>query len=329
MELPNSLPNVFDDGCGDITYVAVNDGGDVVGYWFGDIFIRAISGGAESDGDDAGDGEGDGEEEGEDTEEESDEEEEDDEEEDEGEGKEKPKSKVKPKPKEKPDDKITLTEARLKSRLKRARDGSVRGLAKELGFDSVDELKAAIATKSGKSGGATKTRTEKGSDSGKSGDSADTDDVRRLRTDNAALSAKLRLNTLQVAVEREAAKMGFIDPEDAFRLVDFGDGEDYMDDKDKTDSEAIREALEELSKRKKHLLRSKTKTTSKSRIGDEDEDEDEEDDEDEDDVEEPKKVVKGRRAGSPSRNGNKTATAGEKELKRRFPILSGNVRIRG
>jgi hypothetical protein len=244
VELPNGRSIFADDAeLDDITHVAVNDGGDVIGYRFGDTFIRAISGGAESGGDDAGDGdgEGDGEEEGEDSE---DEEEEDDEE-DEGEGKEKPKSKVKPKPKEKPDDKITLTEARLKSRLKRARDGSVRGLAKELGFDSVDELKAAIAAKSGKpgSGGATRTRakTEKESGSGKSDDSEDTDAVRRLRTDNAALSAKLRLNTLQVAVEREAAKMGFIDPEDAFRLADFGDGEEFMDDKDKADSEAIPE----------------------------------------------------------------------------------------
>jgi hypothetical protein len=153
VELPNGRSIFADDAeLDDITHVAVNDGGDVIGYRFGDTFIRAISGGAESGGDDAGDGdgEGDGEEEGEDSEEEDEEEE--DDEEDEGEGKEKPKSKVKPKPKEKPDDKITLTEARLKSRLKRARDGSVRGLAKELGFDSVDELKAAIAAKSGKPG---------------------------------------------------------------------------------------------------------------------------------------------------------------------------------
>jgi Skp family chaperone for outer membrane proteins len=170
------------------------------------------------------------------------------------------------------------------------------------------------------------------SGSGKSDDSEDTDAVRRLRTDNAALSAKLRLNTLQVAVEREAAKMGFIDPEDAFRLADFGDGEEFMDDKDKADSEAIREALEDLSNRKKHLVKpkSKSKSSSSSRNGEDDEDGDEDEDEDEDDdAEEDKKVVKGRRSGSPSRNGNKTATAGEKELKRRFPILSGNVRIRG
>jgi hypothetical protein len=293
---------------GDITYVAVKDGGNgIPGFRYGGRFYPIIAGGAEGDGDGTGDGEGDGAggDEGEDSEEEG------DGKEGEGEGE-----------KQKPAAKKTYTfsEERLKSRLARENAAAQRNLAKKLGFDSVEAMES--AAKSGKESSDTEKRDLPKAESR----------IKELEAENRRLSGELGKNSLRMVVEREAAKMGFVDPEDAFRLGDFAEGDEFTND-GKVDAEAVREELEELAGRKKHLIKASVRRKSK--------DDDEEDEEEEDDEEDTRSrrnrnrerngaTDRANTGGVPARGGNGTArrASNEEALKKRFPVAYGLTKPR-
>lgn len=93
----------------------------------------------------------------------------------------------------------------------------------------------------------------------------------RLKTENEALAKKIRTQALRTAVLLEASAMNFHNPKAAYKLLDDETLESIdVDDEGEVDADAVQEALAELAKDNKYLLKPKQ---SKS----EDEDEDEED----------------------------------------------------
>lgn len=303
---PIVLPEeIGGDYAPDITHVAVNDGGKWVhGFLCDGRFFPRIAGGAESGGDGDGDGtgdDGDGDEES------------DDGDDDAGDGEGEGKGKEGEKGGKPPKKTYTLTEDRLKSRLERQSASALRTLARELGYDSVDAMKD--AAKAAKESTDTEKRDLPKAESR----------IKELEAENKKLSASLRGNSIRITVEREAAKMGFVDPEDAFRLGDFGDDSEFVGTDDKIDTEAVREALEELAGRKKHLIKASVRRKGKG--DDSDEDDDEDDDEGDDTPRSRREANRNRGGGggSPGRGGNGTArkAANEESLKKRFPIAYG------
>lgn len=145
----------------------------------------------------------------------------------------------------------TFTQAELDAavqrRVARAEKDAVTALAKELGFDSVEAMKASLK-KSGDDG--------KGKDSQKPGD--DPVDVEKLVRQQVDARLKdeqektfKRLLTAEVKVV--ANELGFADWEDALKLADLSGAKEN----DKGEIEGVREALEKLAQAKPHLLKTK------------------------------------------------------------------------
>jgi len=126
----------------------------------------------------------------------------------------------------------------VKSRLDRAKKAGQQALAKELGFDSVEALKAALKPASGQ-----------GDD--KSAGSIDIEKLLDERLKEQAEKTFQRLLTAEVKIV--ANELGFADWEDALKLADLS----KCKENDKGEIEGVKEALEALAKKKPHLLRQK------------------------------------------------------------------------
>lgn len=140
----------------------------------------------------------------------------------------------------------TFTQAELdaavQSRLSRAEKAAQKTLAKDLGYDSVEAMQAALKPK------------DKDKETGK----LDPAEVDRLVEDKIKAREKeqndktfKRLLTAEVKVL--ANELGFADWEDAFALADLTAAKED----DKGNLTGVKEALEELAKKKPHLLKAK------------------------------------------------------------------------
>jgi hypothetical protein len=243
---------------------------DPRGFWYNGRFIFFVKGG-DGTGDDGDDANGDDEDVGDEDEDESSDE---DEEEKEGSGG-KDKSQ-----------KISLTTRQLKEKMEKKAERRLLNLAKENGFDTIESFQKFLKTAKKKSG-------EEGEE---------LSDLRERATkaesERDKLRTKAKKSALERIVEKEASKLGFIDPDDAFGLGRFSaEDEELFDDDDDVDEDEVIERLEALAKKKKHLLK-----------GDKEESE-------------PRRS----NAPNPQRNsGTKNLSKDEQEkLKKRFKILSG------
>jgi hypothetical protein len=183
-----------------------------------------------------------------------------------------------------------------------------------------------LGSKSSKDGKDTKVDESKSKDdtkskSGEEDDSAVAKLNKRLdalEAENATLKRGNKQGDLRRTVEREAAKLNFIDADDAWSIGKFGDIlEELVDDKGNADEDAIVEALEVLAEAKPHLIK-----RSKRKSSDDDDDE-----EDEDEEEEPRKTKRSSSNTNPPRGGssNGVGTVTKKkreEFDKRFPHLA-------
>ena len=131
-------------------------------------------------------------------------------------------------------------ERHVKSRLDRAKKAGQQALAKELGFDSVEALKAAL-----------KPKDEGGKGDDKKGNSIDIEKLLDERLKEQAEKTFQRLLTAEVKIV--ANELGFADWEDALKLADLS----KCKENDKGEIEGVKEALEALAKKKPHLLKPK------------------------------------------------------------------------
>lgn len=134
-------------------------------------------------------------------------------------------------------------ERHVKSRLDRAKKAGQQALAKELGFESVEAMKAAL-----------KPKNEGGKGDNKKVDPADIEKLLDERLKEQAEKTFQRLLTAEVKIV--ANELGFADWEDALKLADLSGAKEN----DKGEIEGVKEALEKLAQAKPHLL--KTKPTS-------------------------------------------------------------------
>lgn len=128
----------------------------------------------------------------------------------------------------------------VKSRLDRAKKAGQQALAKELGFDSVEALKAAL-----------KPKDEGGKGDNKKVDPADIEKLLDERLKEQTEKTFQRLLTAEVKLV--ANELGFADWEDALKLADLS----KCKENDKGEIEGVKEALEALAKKKPHLLKPK------------------------------------------------------------------------
>ncbi|WP_020615749.1 hypothetical protein [Paenibacillus daejeonensis] len=144
----------------------------------------------------------------------------------------------------------TFTQADLdqhvQSRLPRAEKAAQKALAKELGYDSVEAMKEALKKPEGGKGGA--------GGEGK----PDPADIEKLLEDKMkerekANNEKTFNRLLNAEVKVLANELGFADWEDARKLADL----DQVKENDKGELEGVKEALEELLKKKPHLGKQK------------------------------------------------------------------------
>jgi len=134
-------------------------------------------------------------------------------------------------------------DAAIQSRLSRAEKAAQKALAKELGFDSVEALQAAL-------------KKPDGGSKGKEGDDKKTDpaDIEKLLDERLKeQNAKTYQRLLTAEVKIVANELGFADWEDALKLADLS----KCKENDKGEIEGVKEALEALAKKKPHLLKQK------------------------------------------------------------------------
>jgi len=139
----------------------------------------------------------------------------------------------------------TFTQAELDaavtSRLTRAEKAAKTALAKEFGFDSVEAMQAAL-----------KKPEDKKKDEDKKTDPVDVDKIveAKLKEQNDKTFKRL----LAAEVKVLANELGFADWEDAHALADLS----KVEEDDKGNLTGVKEALEELLKKKPHLGKQKT-----------------------------------------------------------------------
>jgi hypothetical protein len=84
----------------------------------------------------------------------------------------------------------------------------------------------------------------------------DAERLQKLASENeskaTAAMAELQQERLGRSIERVAAKMGFVDPEDAFRLIDGSDID--LDDAGRPKPASVEKAMKALAEKKPHLL---------------------------------------------------------------------------
>ncbi|MEK4328921.1 scaffolding protein [Paenibacillus sp. FSL R7-0312] len=147
----------------------------------------------------------------------------------------------------------TFTQAELdaavQKRVSRAEKAGQVALAKELGYDSVEAMQAALKPK----------------DKDKAGDGKlDPAEVDRLVEDKIKAREKEQNDKtfkrlLNAEVKVLANELGFADWEDAAALSDLT----AVKENDKGELEGVKEALEALAKKKPHLLKAKTGSTGR------------------------------------------------------------------
>ncbi|WP_431785735.1 scaffolding protein [Paenibacillus lactis] len=142
----------------------------------------------------------------------------------------------------------TFTQAELdqlvQQRLSRAEKAAQKTLAKQLGFDSVEAMQAALKPKD----------KEQEKESGK----LDPEEIDRLVDEKIKAREKEQNDKtfkrlLNAEVKVLANELGFADWEDAAALADLS----AVKENDKGELEGVKEALEALAKKKPHLLKSK------------------------------------------------------------------------
>lgn len=143
----------------------------------------------------------------------------------------------------------TFTQAELdqhvQSRLSRAEKAAQKALAKDLGFDSVEAMQAALKPKD---------KDKDPKDRGK----FDPEVVDRLvdekiKEREEEQNQKIFNRLLNAEVKVLANELGFADWEDALALGDFS----KVKENDRGDLEGVKEAMEDLAKKKPHLLKTK------------------------------------------------------------------------
>ncbi|WP_410770982.1 scaffolding protein [Fontibacillus sp. BL9] len=135
-------------------------------------------------------------------------------------------------------------DAMFQQRLPRAEKAAQKALAKELGFDSVDAMQAAL-------------KKDNGSDKKDDGklDPADVEKLldERIKEREKEQNQKTFNRLLNAEVKVLANELGFADWEDARALADLT----AVKENDKGELEGVKEALETLAKIKPHLLKSR------------------------------------------------------------------------
>lgn len=136
-------------------------------------------------------------------------------------------------------------DAMFQQRLPRAEKNAQKALAKELGFDSVEAMQAAL-------------KKDKGSDKKDDGklDPADVEKLldERIKEREKEQNQKTFNRLLNAEVKVLANELGFADWEDAHALADLS----QVKENDKGELEGVKEALEALAKKKPHLLKAKS-----------------------------------------------------------------------
>lgn len=130
------------------------------------------------------------------------------------------------------------TEAELNARLDQESKTRQEALAKELGFDSVESMKAAAKEKKA-ADDASKSELER-------------EKAARTQAEAAAKAEKDKANRYRIEADIKLAAMeaGFVDPTDAIALVDRASIK--VDDKDAVTG--VKEAVEALARAKPHLV---------------------------------------------------------------------------
>jgi hypothetical protein len=128
-------------------------------------------------------------------------------------------------------------------RLSRAERKGQKELAKTLGFDSVEAMQEAISKKDDK---------KKDNQKDKKDDPVDVDSLveEKLKAEREKTFARLRNSEVKI----QAKELGFADWEDALALADLSD----VKEDDKGNIVGVKESLEELAKKKPHLLKAKS-----------------------------------------------------------------------
>lgn len=140
----------------------------------------------------------------------------------------------------------TFTQAELdqhvQQRVARAEKAAQKALAKQLGFDSVEAMQAAVKP------------TEKQDKEGKL-DPAEVDRLvdEKIKAREKEQNDKTFKRLLNAEVKVMANELGFADWEDAAALADLS----AVKENDKGELEGVKEALEALAKKKPHLLKAK------------------------------------------------------------------------
>lgn len=220
---------------------------------------------------------------------------------------------------------ITLSTRTLSARLERSKRRTREAVAKEAGYQSYAAMQRHFDTKSNKDKDGDDDADTKKTDKKDAPDNSEiaklTKRLDALAEENATLKRGNKAGDLRRVVEKEAIKLHFIDPEDAWAIGKFGDIlEELVDDKGQADEDAIIEALETLAEGKPHLITKKRKKSSN-------EDDDEEDDEEEDDNTTKNSKRSSNSSPNPPRGGSGAGTATitkkkQAEFDRRFPHLS-------
>lgn len=135
----------------------------------------------------------------------------------------------------------------VQTRVARAEKAAQKALAKELGFESVEAMTAAL-------------KKPEGGGKGKDGDGTTLtmEDVEKrakelLEANQKEQADKTFKRLLAAEVKVLANELGFADWEDAYKLSDLSS----VKENDKGELEGVKEALEALAKKKPHLLKGK------------------------------------------------------------------------
>jgi len=156
-----------------------------------------------------------------------------------------------PNPNPNPNPEKTFTQAELDaavtSRLSRAEKAAKTALAKELGFDSIEAMQAALKKPEGGSKG-----------KGEEGTALSMEDVEKrakelLEAGQKEQNEKTFKRLLAAEVKVLASELGFADWEDAHALADLS----KVEEDDKGNLTGVKEALEDLLKKKPHLGKQK------------------------------------------------------------------------
>lgn len=146
----------------------------------------------------------------------------------------------------------------VQSRLSRAEKAAQKALAKELGFDSIEAMTAAFKKGEKKNGDDNGDGKGKGDDDKLAFDPAELDRLvdEKLKAKEQQQNEKTFKRLLNAEVKVLANELGFADWEDALSLSDLS----KVKENDKGELEGVKEALEELGKKKPHLLKVKPTT---------------------------------------------------------------------